>query len=60
MSIRVTLLCTIFFKKAIISGALIHFQPMFDSCRNQVVIFTTKMFEKHLWKSDNLVKDAGL
>ena len=33
---------------------------MFDSCRNQVVLFTTKMFEKNLWKSDNLVKDAGL
>ena len=32
---------------------------MFDLCRNQVVGFTSKMFEKHLWKSDILSKDAG-
>ena len=30
---------------------------MFDLCRNQVI--ASKMFEKHLWKSDVLSKDAG-
>ena len=38
---------------------LTHFQPMFHLCRNQVIGFTSKMFEKHLWKNDNLSKDAG-
>ena len=33
---------------------------MFHLRRNQVVGFTSKMFEKHLWKSDILSKDAGL
>ena len=28
-----------FLKKVIIPGALTHFQPMFDFCRNQVVGF---------------------
>ena len=37
--------------------SLIHFQPMFHLRINEV--FTSKMFEKHLWKSDNLSKDAG-
>ena len=32
---------------------------MFYLCRNQVVVFTGKMFEKHLLKSDILSKDAG-
>ena len=26
-----------FLKKVVISGALTHFKPMFDLCRNQVV-----------------------
>ena len=34
--------------------SLIHFQPMFHLRINEV--FTSKMFEKHLWKSDNLSK----
>ena len=34
---------------------LTHFRPMFHLQTNQV--FTSKMFEKHLWKSD--IKDAG-
>ena len=33
---------------------------MFHLRRNQVVGFTSKMFEKHLWKSDIFSKDAGL
>ena len=33
---------------------------MFHLCRNQVVGFTGKMFEKHLWKSDILSNDVGL
>ena len=50
-----------FFKKVIIPGALNHFQPMFDLCRNQVAGFYYQMFYyKHLWKSDILSKDAGL
>ena len=32
---------------------------MFHLRRNQVVGFTSKMFEKHLWKSDILSKYAG-
>ena len=32
---------------------------MFDLFRNQVVDFTTKMFEIRLWKSDILGIDAG-
>ena len=32
---------------------------MFDLCRNQVIGFTSKMFEKHLSKNDILSKDAG-
>ena len=32
---------------------------MFHWRRNQVVEFTSKMFEKHLQKSDILSKDAG-
>ena len=32
---------------------------MFHLWINQVVGFTSKMFEKHLWKSDILSKDAG-
>ena len=32
---------------------------MFRLCGNQVVGFTSKMFEKHLWKSDILSKYAG-
>ena len=33
---------------------LTHFRPMFDLCRNQVIGFIGKIFEKHLWKSDIL------
>ena len=29
-------------------------------CRNQVLFFTSKMFEKHLWKSGILSKDADV
>ena len=32
---------------------------MFHLRINPVVGFYSKMFEKHLWKSDNLNKDAG-
>ena len=32
---------------------------MFHLCRNQVVGFYWKMFEKHMWKSDISSKDAG-
>ena len=38
---------------------LTHFGTMFHLRTNQVVGFTSKMFEKHLWKSDILSKDAG-
>ena len=38
---------------------LTNFRPMFHLRTNQVVGFTTKMFEQHLWKSDILSKDAG-
>ena len=38
---------------------LTHFRPMFHLWINQVVCFTSKMFEKHLWKSDILSKHAG-
>ena len=38
---------------------LTHFQPIFHLWINQVVGFTSKMFEKHLWKSDILSKYAG-
>ena len=34
--------------------SLTHFRPMFHLRINQVVCFTSKMFEKHLWKSDIL------
>ena len=37
--------------------------PIFDQCSTYVetrwLVFTSKMFEKHLWKSDILSKDAG-
>ena len=39
---------------------LIHFQPMFDLCRNQVVGFYYQNVWKHLWKRDILSKDAGV
>ena len=43
MSIRVTMPCTSlgnpFLRIVVIPGALTHFQPMFDLCRNQVVGF---------------------
>ena len=32
---------------------------MLDLCRNQVVGFSSKMFEKHVWESDILSKDTG-
>ena len=33
---------------------------MFHLQINQVLVFTSEMFEKHLWwKSDILIKDAG-
>ena len=32
---------------------------MFRLWINQVLVFTSKMFEKHLWKSDILSKDEG-
>ena len=32
---------------------------MFHLRTNQVVGFTSKMFEKHLWKSEILSKDVG-
>ena len=32
---------------------------MFYLCRNQVVGFTSKVFQKYLWKSDIRSKDAG-
>ena len=38
-------------------------QPIFDQCSTDVETrqstFTSKMFEKHLWKSEILSKDAG-
>ena len=38
-------------------------QPIFDQCPTYVetrqLVFTSKMFEKHLWKSNILSKDAG-
>ena len=39
---------------------LTHFGTMFHLRTNQVVGFTSKMFEKHLWKSDILSKDVTL
>ena len=36
-----------FFKKVIIPGALTHFRPMFDLCRNQVVGF----YCQNVWKT---------
>ena len=36
-----------FFKKVIIPGALTHFQPMFDFCKNQVVGF----YNQNVWKT---------
>ena len=38
---------------------LTHFRPMFLLRINQVVGFTSKILEKHLWKSGILSKDAG-
>ena len=38
--------------------SLTHFRPVFCSRINQLV-FTSKMFEKLLWKSDILRKDVG-
>ena len=34
---------------------------MFQLCKNQVIglVFTGKIFEKRLWKSDIFNKDAG-
>ena len=38
-------------------------KPIFDQCSTYVetrfVVFTSKMFEKHLWKSDILSIEAG-
>ena len=38
---------------------LSHFRPMSHLRTNQVVGFTSKMFEKHLWKREILSKYAG-
>ena len=36
------------------------FRPMFHLQINQEIGFTSRMFEKHLWKTDILSKDAGI
>ena len=38
---------------------LTHFWPVFHLRINQVVFFYENFFEKHLWKSDILSKDAS-
>ena len=42
------------FKGFLLKGFLIHYRPMFHLCKNQVLVFTSKMFEKHLWKRSNI------
>ena len=41
----------------------LRLKPIFDQCptylETRQLVFTSKMFEKHLWKSDILSKDAG-
>ena len=41
---------------------LLTYQPIFDQCptsaETRQLVFTSKMFKKHLWKSDTVSKDA--
>ena len=41
----------------------LSYKPIFDECfiyeQTRWLVFTSKMFEKHLWTSDILRKDAG-
>ena len=48
-----------FLVKGISKQALTHLQPMFHLCKPGRWFLLAKCLKKHLWKSDNLSKDAG-